>query len=84
MAGKRDLLSGGRAKLQPKLQLIFDTRMANDSRPFRFMFNSSSKASANLAGAEHMKIESLAAKLVAKSGGRLKARFISGSSLRII
>jgi hypothetical protein len=59
--------------------------MANDSRPFRFLFNSNSEVSVKPEGAAHMeKIENLVAKLETKSAGRLKNRFIRGSSMQII
>lgn len=67
------------------LQLIFDRRMANDSRPFRFLFNSNSKVSIKQEGREHMmSVEKLIAKLEEKSQGRLKAQFITGSSMRVL
>ena len=66
------------------LELIFDRRMANDKRRFKFWFNSTSKLSVKPVGRAHMKkVESLVAKLAGKSGGRLTSTFIKGSSIRI-
>lgn len=66
------------------LELIHDRRMANDKRPFKFWFNSSSGVSTNTAGRAHMTlVESLMSKLVTQAAGRLSGEFITGSSLRI-
>jgi hypothetical protein len=67
------------------VQLVFDRRMANDEKAFKFWFNSTSKLSINAAGRVHMKkLETLVAKLAAKSEGRMTSKFIKGSSLRIL
>ena len=67
------------------LRLVFDRRMANDEKGFKFWFNSTSKLSLNAAGRAHMKkLETLVAKLAAKSDGRLTSKFIKGSALRIL
>jgi beta-lactamase superfamily II metal-dependent hydrolase len=67
------------------VQLVFDRRMANDEKAFKFWFNSTSKRSISAAGRAHMKkLETLVAKLAAKSEGRMTNRFIKGSSLRIL
>ncbi len=66
------------------VELIFDRRMANDKRRFKFWFNSTSKLSVKPEGRAHMKkVETLVAKLAGKSGGRLANTFIRGSSMRI-
>jgi len=62
------------------LELIAERRFSGDSKPFRFWFNSSSSASEEPANAAHMKkVEKLVAKLEAKSGGRLKSKFLNNS-----
>jgi beta-lactamase superfamily II metal-dependent hydrolase len=67
------------------LQLVFDRRMANDKKAFKFWFNSTSKLSVTTAGREQMKeVEDLAAKLAGKSKGRLTNQFIKVSSIRIM
>jgi beta-lactamase superfamily II metal-dependent hydrolase len=67
------------------VQLVFDRRMANDEKAFKFWFNSTSKLSINAAGRVHMKkLETLVAKLGAKSEGRMTSKFIKGSTLRIL
>ncbi|HEY7555316.1 MAG TPA: MBL fold metallo-hydrolase [Candidatus Binatia bacterium] len=67
------------------VQLVFDRRMANDEKAFKFWFNSTSKRSISAAGRAHMKkLETLVAKLAAKSEGRMTSKFIKGSSLRIL
>jgi beta-lactamase superfamily II metal-dependent hydrolase len=67
------------------VQLVFDRRMANDEKAFKFWFNSTSKLSINAAGRVHMKkLETLVAKLAAKSEGRMTSKFIKGSTLRIL
>jgi hypothetical protein len=67
------------------LQLVFDRRMANDRKAFKFWFNSTAKLSVKSDGQNHMKkLESLAAKLAANSRGRMTAEFIKGSSIRIL
>jgi beta-lactamase superfamily II metal-dependent hydrolase len=67
------------------LQLIFDRRMVNDQRPFKFWFNSSAKVSIDATGRTHMKkVEKLVATLAAKSKSRLRNRFIKGDSVRIM
>jgi hypothetical protein len=67
------------------LELIFERRMENDSRRFRFWFNSTPQLSVNEEGAAHMeKVERLVRRLRARSGGRLTTRFIRGSSMRIL
>lgn len=67
------------------LEMVFDRRMANDNKPFKFWFNSSSKVSANEDGAAHMEeVENTVAKFAKKSGNRLKNTFIKGSSIRIL
>ena len=66
------------------LELIHDRRMANDERPFTFWFNSTSNLSTSDAGRAHMKkVETLVAKLSAKSAGRHANRFIDGSAIQI-
>jgi hypothetical protein len=58
------------------LKLVFDRRMANDKRPFKFWFNSTSKLSINEDGRAHMKeVETLVANLAGKSKNRLKKQF---------
>jgi beta-lactamase superfamily II metal-dependent hydrolase len=67
------------------VQLIFDRRMANDRKAFKFWFNSNSKLSVNSDGRNHMtKLESLTAKLAANSKGRMTSAFIKGSAMRIL
>lgn len=67
------------------LQVIFDRRLANDTKKFKFWFNSTSTLSANAHGKTHMKaVEALVKRLKAKSKGRLSATFISGSSMRVL
>jgi beta-lactamase superfamily II metal-dependent hydrolase len=67
------------------LELVFERRMANDKKPFKFWFNSSSKLTINDDGRAHMhEVENRVAKLAAKSKNRLKNRFINGNSIRII
>jgi hypothetical protein len=67
------------------VQLVFDRRMANDEKAFKFWFNSTSKRSISAAGRVHMKkLETLVAKLAAKSEGRMTSKFIKGSTLRIL
>ena len=67
------------------LQLIFDRRMAGDRRKFVFWFTSTSALSDTDEGRDHMaKVESLVAKLAARSGGRLTNRFISGSAIQVL
>jgi hypothetical protein len=67
------------------VQLVFDRRMANDEKAFKFWFNSTSKRSISAAGRAHMKkLETLVAKLAAKSEGRMTSKFIKGSTLRIL
>jgi hypothetical protein len=67
------------------LQLVFDRRMANDAKAFKFWFNSTSKLSINAAARAHMKnLETLVTKLAAKSAGRMTSKFIKGSALRIL
>jgi len=66
------------------LRLIHDRRMAGDTRPFKFWFNSSSALSTNTAGRAHMSlVESLTAELATRAGGRLTSDFITGSSVII-
>lgn len=66
------------------LQLIYDRRMANDQRKFRFWFNSTSTLSSANDGRDHMaKVEKLVSKLARSSSGRLTNKFITGSSMRI-
>ncbi|RZU40337.1 MBL fold metallo-hydrolase [Edaphobacter modestus] len=68
------------------IQEIFDRRMVNDTSRFKFWFNSSSAASTDEGGVEHMKaVERLTRKLINNSVGRLKANFLTvGSSVRIL
>ena len=67
------------------LGVIFDRRMANDTKKFKFLFNSTSKLSVNADGRLHLKkVEALVAKQVTKSKGRLSTAFISGSSMRVL
>lgn len=66
------------------LQLIYDRRMANDNRKFRFWFNSTSTLSSTEDGSQHMaNVERLVSKLAKRSGGRLTNKFINGGSIRI-
>jgi hypothetical protein len=66
------------------IQVIFDRRMANDTRAFRFWFNSTSTLSVAETGQAHMElIEKLVAKLAKTSGSRLKNTFISGSHMKV-
>jgi hypothetical protein len=67
------------------LGVIFDRRMANDTKKFKFLFNSTSKLSVNEDGRGHLKkVEALVAKQKTKSNGRLSTAFISGSSMRVL
>ena len=67
------------------LQLVFDRRMANDQKAFKFWFNSNSKLSVRTEGRAHMKrLETVVAKLAAKSKGRMTTEFIKGSAIRIL
>jgi hypothetical protein len=67
------------------LQLVFDRRMANDKKAFKFSFNSTSKLSVSSGGRLHMKqLETLVGKLIARSKGRMTAEFIKGSAMRIL
>jgi hypothetical protein len=67
------------------LRLIADRRMANDTRPFTFWFNSTSTLSVSEDGRAHMRqVEELVAALAKGSGGRLSTTFIAGSSMRVM
>lgn len=67
------------------IELIFDRRIANDTRRFKFWFNSSEALSADADGRTHMKeVETLVARLTKASGGRLSTAFIKGSSMRVM
>jgi hypothetical protein len=67
------------------LQVIFDCRLANDKKPFKFWFNSSSNVSTNNDGRKHMEeVENLVTKLAAKSKNRLKNKFVQASAIRVI
>lgn len=67
------------------LELIFDRRMAGDTRKFKFWFNSSSKVSVSADGQAHMrKVEALVGKVAGRSKGRLTHQFIKGSALRVL
>ena len=59
--------------------------MANDQKAFKFWFNSNSKLSVRTEGRAHMKkLETVVAKLAAKSKGRMTTEFIKGSAIRIL
>lgn len=67
------------------LETLLDSRMEGDKRTFRWVFNSSSKVATD-AGAPHMvEVEKLTRKLVARSKGRLAAKFLTaGSSISVV
>ncbi|HZI82185.1 MAG TPA: MBL fold metallo-hydrolase, partial [Vicinamibacterales bacterium] len=67
------------------IQVIFDRRMANDTRKFKFWFSSSAAVSVSESGQAQMElVEERVAKLAKKSGGRLTNKFISGSQMKVL
>jgi hypothetical protein len=67
------------------IQVIFDRRMANDTRKFKFWFNSSSTLSVSESGQAHMElVEERVAKLAKKSAARLTNQFMSGSQMKVL
>ena len=64
------------------MKLIAESRLReSDSRPFRFWFNSSSRASEIPANAAHMrKVEELVGKLTRRSARRMTAKFLKNES----
>jgi len=68
------------------LRALFDARAAEGAggRPFTFWFNSSSTASEDAKGREHMaEVEALVAQLEGRGGGRMASRFLAGSSFEV-
>ena len=68
------------------VRALFDARAAEGAggRPFTFWFNSSSTASEDAKGREHMaEVEALVAQLEGRGGGRMASRFLAGSSFEV-
>ena len=68
------------------VRALFDARAAEGAggRPFTFWFNSSSTASEDAKGREHMaEVEALVAQLQDRGGGRMASRFLAGSSFEV-